>query len=36
MRQEMGQGKKLFEARKAGKLAYFSSVELDKLFIDGV
>ena len=30
------QGKKLSEARKAGKRAYFNCAEPDKLFIDGV
>jgi len=30
------QSKKLVEARKAGKIAFFSRAEPDKLFIDGV
>lgn len=29
------QSKKLLEARKSGKLAYFSRAEPDKLYIDG-
>ena len=30
------QSKKLVEARKAGKIAFFSRAEPDKLFVDGV
>ena len=36
MKRRKAQGKKLSEARKAGKRAYFSRAEPDKLFIDGV
>ena len=36
MKRRKAQGKKLYEARKAGKRAYFSRAEPDKLFIDGV
>ena len=36
MNRRKAQGKKLSEARKAGKQAYFSRAEPDKLFIDGV
>ena len=36
VKRRKAQGKKLSEARKAGKRAYFSRAEPDELFIDGV
>ena len=35
VKRRKAQGKKLSEARKAGRRAYFSRAEQDKLFIDG-